>query len=74
LTEAEFDSIVRSEYENDPDRADKRLARSIHTIEKEFSVYIDSSYNYFKLLSQMEYLAWYRKEEEKAMKKAKRKK
>jgi hypothetical protein len=63
--------MLLSEYNTDEVKADERLARAIHTIEKEFSVYIDETYNYFKFLSQIEYLQWVRKEEEKQMKKAK---
>ena len=69
MTLDEFDRYLQAEVDTHPDTQDRRLSRSIHTIEKEFGTLIDWDYDYIKMLSQITYLEYVANQIEKNKKK-----
>lgn len=52
------------------DKQDRNLAYAVHYVEREFGITINEDYSYFKFLSQLDYLNYVNKEQEKSYNKS----
>jgi len=61
------------EVKNDEVKFDINFARQIHFIEKEYSFLVYSDYDYFKFISQVDYMTYLNNEQKKREKKSSKK-